>query len=69
MLDARRNLLLSCPVSMSLPKFDLQGFLFESLGSIAPDLFGEKDKYKLFATKVWPLLAGCREELASYPAH
>jgi len=54
---------------MSLPKFDLQGFLFESLGSIAPDLFGEKDKYKLFATKVWPLLAGCREELASYPAH
>lgn len=49
---------------MSLPKFDLQGFLFESLGSIAPDLFGEKDKYKLFATKVWPLLAGCRDELA-----
>ena len=42
---------------MSLPKFDLQGFLFESLGSIAPDLFDEKDKYKLFATKVWPLLA------------
>jgi transposase len=49
---------------MSLPKVDLQGFLFESLGSIAPDLFDEKDKYKLFATKVWPLLAGCREELA-----
>ncbi len=49
---------------MSLPKFDLQGFLFESLGSIAPYLFDEKVKYKLFATKVWPLLAGCREELA-----
>ena len=49
---------------MSLPNFDLQGFLFESLGSIAPDLFDEKDKYKLFATKVWPLLVGCREELA-----
>jgi transposase len=49
---------------MSLPKFDLQGFLFESLESIAPDLFGEKDKYKLFAKKVWPLLAGCRDELA-----
>jgi len=49
---------------MSLPKFDLQGFLFESLGSIAADLFDQKDKYKLFATKVWPLLAGCREELA-----
>jgi hypothetical protein len=49
---------------MSLPKFELQGFLFESLGSIAADLFDQKDKYKLFARKVWPLLAGCREELA-----
>ena len=40
---------------MSLPKFDLQGFLFESLGSIAPDLFGEKDKYKLVVviTSLW----------------
>ena len=41
---------------MSLPKFDTQGSLFESLGSIAADLFDEKDKYKLFARKVWPLL-------------
>ena len=49
---------------MSLPKFDTQGSLFESLGSIAADLFDQKDKYKLFARKVWPLLAGCREELA-----
>ena len=49
---------------MSLPKFDTQGSLFESLGSIAADLFDKKDKYKLFATKVWPLLAGQREELA-----
>jgi transposase len=49
---------------MSLPKFDVQGSLFESLGSIAADLFDEKDKYKLFARKIWPLLAGCREELA-----
>ena len=48
---------------MSLPKFDVQGSLFESLGSIASDLFDEKDKYKLFATKIWPLLAGYREEL------
>ncbi len=54
----------SCPASKSLPKGDLQGFLFESLGSIAADLFDQKDKYKLFARKVWPLLAGCREELA-----
>ena len=43
---------------MSLPKFDVQGSLFESLGSIAADLFDDKDKYKLFARKVWPLLAG-----------
>jgi hypothetical protein len=50
--------------SMSLPKFDVQGSLFESLGSIAPDLFDDKDKYKLFARKVWPLLAALREELA-----
>jgi hypothetical protein len=27
--------------SMSLPKFDAQGSLFESLGSIAADLFDE----------------------------
>ena len=49
---------------MSLPKFDVQGSLFESLGSIAADLFDDKDKYKLFARKVWPLLAAQREELA-----
>jgi transposase len=49
---------------MSLPKFDTQGSLFESLGSIAADLFDDKDKYKLFAKKVWPLLAAQREELA-----
>ncbi len=42
---------------MSLPKFDVQGSLFESLGSAAADLFDEKDKYKLFARKIWPLLA------------
>src|SRR5271166_786135 len=49
---------------MSLPTFDVQGSLFESLGSIVVDLFDEKDKYKLFATKIRPLLAGYREELA-----
>ena len=49
---------------MSLPDFDVQGSLFESLGSIAADLFDDKDKYKLFARKVWPLLAAKREELA-----
>lgn len=50
---------------MSLPKFELQGSLFESLGSMAADLFSDQDKYKLFATKIWPLLAKSREELAT----
>jgi hypothetical protein len=34
--------------------------LFESLGAIAPDLFRDNDQYKLFAQKIWPLLAECR---------
>ena len=49
---------------MSLPEFDLQGSLFESLASMAADLFEDSDRYKLFATKIWPLLAQSREELA-----
>jgi hypothetical protein len=48
---------------MSLPQFEVQGSLFESLGAIAPDLFADDDKYKLFAKKVWPVLARCRQEL------
>jgi Transposase DDE domain/Transposase domain (DUF772) len=48
---------------MSLPQFDVQGSLFESLGAIAPELFADNDRYKLFAKKVWPVLAGCREAL------
>jgi hypothetical protein len=48
---------------MSLPQFDVQGSLFESLGAIAPDLFADNDRYKLFAQKVWPVLASCREQL------
>ena len=50
---------------MSLPDFDTQGSLFESLGSLAANLFSDEDKYKLFASKIWPLLAKSREELAS----
>lgn len=49
---------------MSLPQFDVQG-LFESLGAIASDLFKENDKYKLFARKVWPVLARCRKNWPS----
>src|SRR5260221_10285120 len=51
---------------MSLPKFDTQGSLFESLGSLAGNLFSDQDRYKLFATKIWPLLAKSREELAAF---
>jgi hypothetical protein len=48
---------------MSLPKFDVQGSLFESLGSIAAPLFSDQDRDKLFATPIWPLLAKGRAEL------
>ena len=48
---------------MSLPQFDVQGSLFESLGAIAPELFADNDRYKLFAKKIWPVLASCRERL------
>lgn len=48
---------------MSLPKFDVQGSLFESLGSIAATLFDDQDRYKRFAAQVWPLLAKGRAEL------
>jgi hypothetical protein len=48
---------------MSLPKFDVQGSLFESLGSIAANLFNDQDRYKLFALRIWPLLAKGRPEL------
>jgi len=48
---------------MSLPQFDVQGSLFESLGAIAPELFSDNDKYKRFAQKVWPVLARSREQL------
>jgi transposase len=48
---------------MSLPQFDVQGSLFESLGAIAPDLFADDDRYKLFAKRIWPVLASCREQL------
>jgi len=41
---------------MSLPKSDVRGSLFESLGSIAPDLFEDDDIYKLFARKICPCL-------------
>jgi hypothetical protein len=49
---------------MSLSQFDRPGSLFDSLGSIVPALFDDQNKYLLFAQKVWPVLVGCREQLA-----
>jgi len=48
---------------MSLPVFNTQGSLFGSLGSISPGLFAENDRYRLFAQKIWPVLARSRPEL------
>lgn len=48
---------------MSLPAFDTQGFLFGGLGCIGRDFFAEDDRYRLFAQKIWPVLARTRPEL------
>jgi transposase len=48
---------------MSLPTFDLQGSLFGDLSSLAPTLFAETDRYKLFAQRIWPVLARTRPQL------
>ena len=48
---------------MSLPVFDTQGSLFGGLASISPGLFAENDRYRLFAQKIWPVLARSRPEL------
>src|SRR5438309_11646768 len=49
---------------MSLPQFDRQGSSLEDVDSIVPALFDGQNKYQLFAQKVWPVLVGCREQLA-----
>jgi hypothetical protein len=55
---------------MSLPSFDTQATLFGSVASVIPGLFSETDRYKLFAQKIWPVLAAKREALeACYVAH
>lgn len=49
---------------MSLPIFDTQGTLFGSLASVGAPLFEDADRFKLFAQKIWPLLAAARPTLA-----
>jgi len=48
---------------MSLPAVDSQPTLFGSIAAVAGDLFAEDDRYRLFARKIWPVLAGTRAEL------
>jgi transposase len=48
---------------MSLPALDSQPTLFGNIAAVARDLFTEDDRYRLFARKVWPVLAGTRAEL------
>ncbi|MBA2431073.1 MAG: hypothetical protein H0V56_03040, partial [Chthoniobacterales bacterium] len=42
---------------------DSQPTLFGSIPALAGDLFPEDDRYRLFARKVWPVLAGTRAAL------
>ena len=49
---------------MSLPSFDAQGSLFGSVSVVARGLFGEGDRYRLFAERIWPVIAGTREQLS-----
>jgi hypothetical protein len=48
---------------MSLPAMNSQPTLFGSVPSVAGALFSEDDRYRLFARKVWPVLAGTRAAL------
>lgn len=47
---------------MSLPDFSTQAELF-STARLSRSLFAEKDRYRLFALKVYPALAGARARL------
>ncbi len=48
---------------MSLPAMDSQLTLFGSVPAVAGPLFSEEDRYRLFARKVWPVLARTRAAL------
>lgn len=49
---------------MSLPEFDTQSFLF-STAALSGSLFPEDDRYRLFATLVYPRLVKARSQLAA----
>jgi hypothetical protein len=47
---------------VSLPAFSTQAELFSTAG-LSSKLFAESDRYRIFAHKIYPALAGAREEL------
>jgi DDE family transposase/transposase-like protein DUF772 len=47
---------------MSLPVFDPQTHLF-GLQAVSSQVFGESDRYRLFASQIYPLLAAARPKL------
>ena len=47
---------------MSLPAFSTQQLMF-GIGSLADNLFPATNRFRLFAEKVWPLLAQARPDL------
>jgi hypothetical protein len=49
---------------MSLPSFSTQQSLF-GVGSLTHHLFDPSNRYRLFAEKLWPLLAAARPQLES----
>ena len=49
---------------MSLPEFSTQSFLF-STAALSASLFPENDRYRLFATQVYPRLVKARAQLAA----
>ena len=49
---------------MSLPNFSTQSNLF-STAAVATSLFGEADRYRLFAQFIYPRLVAARPELES----
>ena len=49
---------------MSLPVFSTQAELFSTAG-LAGSLFGPTNRYRLFAQKVYPVLARTRAQLES----
>jgi len=47
---------------MSLPAFSTQAELFSTAG-LSGSLFASDDRYRLFALKIYPVLAGIRAKL------